>query len=395
MTDQVHQGFDADVILVGGGLANCLIALRLTATRPDCRVVLVEAGDRICGNHTWSFHKTDIAPEHFDHLRALISHQWHGQKVIFPQFERELSTPYASISSESLRAAVYEDQRIEVRERVRAASLRSESVELSSGEMLRSPCVIDGRGYAFSNALKLGFQKFVGLELELADEHGETVPTIMDASVEQIDGYRFVYVLPLSATRLLVEDTRYSDSKELDDESQRSGALAYAEQRGWTVSEICREERGVLPITLAQDFDRYWQELDPETAAVGLRAGLFQPATGYSLPDAVRVANLIADREGRLTTSDLSGEIRSFASAQNAQQSFYRLLNRMLFGAAAPSERYRVLQRFYGLSQPLIERFYAGRLRESDKLRILLGKPPVPIHRAIGCVSESTALSQD
>ena len=39
---------------------------------------------------------------------------------------------------------------------------------------------------------------------------------VMDATVEQIDGYRFVYVLPLSATEIFVEDTYYSDGPELD-----------------------------------------------------------------------------------------------------------------------------------------------------------------------------------
>src|SRR5690606_40006383 len=64
-------------------------------------------------------------------------------------------------------------------------------------------------------------------------------------------------------------------------------------------------------------------------------------------------------------------------------QGFFRLLNRMLFLAGAPDQRSRVLQRFYGLSQGLIERFYAGRLTAADKARILAGKPPVPLGEAI------------
>jgi lycopene beta-cyclase len=55
----------------------------------------------------------------------------------------------------------------------------------------------------------------------------------------------------------------------------------------------------------------------------------------------------------------------------------------MLFRAGAPEERYRVLQRFYGLPESTIARFYAGRLSARDKLRLLLGKPPVPIAGAL------------
>jgi lycopene beta-cyclase len=58
----------------------------------------------------------------------------------------------------------------------------------------------------------------------------------------------------------------------------------------------------------------------------------------------------------------------------------------MLFRAARPGERYRVLERFYGLPEALICRFYAAGLTPLDKLRILAGKPPVPIGAALRCI---------
>ena len=62
---------------------------------------------------------------------------------------------------------------------------------------------------------------------------------------------------------------------------------------------------------------------------------------------------------------------------------FYRALGRMLFDAAEPDLRYRIFERFYRLPQPLIERFYAARSTPLDKARVLCGKPPVPIGRAL------------
>ncbi len=70
------------------------------------------------------------------------------------------------------------------------------------------------------------------------------------------------------------------------------------------------------------------------------------------------------------------------------ERAFFRLLNRMLFRAARPDERYRVLERFYGLPEALIARFYAARLTPLDKLRLLSGKPPVPIGAALRCLGE-------
>ena len=58
------------------------------------------------------------------------------------------------------------------------------------------------------------------------------------------------------------------------------------------------------------------------------------------------------------------------------------MLTKMLFGAARPQQRYRLLERFYRLPEGLIERFYAGHSTIADKLRVLAGKPPVPIGAA-------------
>ena len=60
----------------------------------------------------------------------------------------------------------------------------------------------------------------------------------------------------------------------------------------------------------------------------------------------------------------------------------------MLFRAAIPEQRYKVLERFYRLPQPLIERFYAARSTGVDKARILTGRPPVPLGAALKCIAE-------
>ena len=67
------------------------------------------------------------------------------------------------------------------------------------------------------------------------------------------------------------------------------------------------------------------------------------------------------------------------------------MLDRMLFRAAEPEERYRVLEHFYRLDPRLVGRFYAGRSTMTDKARILTGKPPVPIGRAIGAILGMTS----
>ena len=180
----------------------------------------------------------------------------------------------------------------------------------------------------------------------------------MDARVPQGDGYRFVYVLPFSADTLLIEDTHYVDNHRATTEQLREHIAAYVRQHGWQVAECLREEQGILPITLAGDFDAFWDEAAGQPLS-GLRAGLFHCTTGYSLPHAVRLADWLVAYELR-DAATLARDLRTHARGEWRNQGFYRLLNRMLFLAGQPQDRWQVMQRFYGLPAGLIERFYAG-----------------------------------
>ena len=151
---------------------------------------------------------------------------------------------------------------------------------------------------------------------------------------------------------------------------------------------MVRREQGVLPIALTLDAASLWRDLPDTAVPIGLRAHLFHPVTGYSLPTAVETAERVAAHAGPLTTDALRAVLHAQVISTAKRNVFLRMLNRMLFRAAEPEKRYLVLQRFYGLREGLIERFYAGRPSLADKARILAGKPPVPIGKAMGCIRE-------
>ncbi len=208
----------------------------------------------------------------------------------------------------------------------------------------------------------------------------------MDATVPQRDGFRFVYTLPFTPDRILIEDTYYSDGLELDVAATRDLVFDYARRRGWTIAEVVRDETGVLPIALGGDIEAFWADA-PGVARSGLRAALFHPTTGYSLPDAVRLAERIVMLQD-LSATSLYRETRAHSVACWEANGFYRLLDRLLFKAADPDRRYRLIERFYHFSPALVSRFYAGRSTFMDKARVLTGKPPVPIFRALRCLRE-------
>jgi lycopene beta-cyclase len=379
-------GEDCDVAILGGGLAGSLIALALARKRPDLSLLLIEAGDKIGGDHTWSFFESDIARHDRWLLAPLVCHSWVEHDVAFPRHRRTLPGAYHAIRSSRLAEVVHATLPPEaIRLGAKVHTAGPTTVLMQDGSHVSAGGVIDARGVAGLDHLNLGWQKFVGQELLLEKPHGLERPLIMDATIEQIDGYRFLYVLPFSADTLLIEDTYYSDRPHLAPGTITPRIQHYAAGRGWKVAEVLREEMGVLPIAMGGDFDAYWRSGGDGVGKAGMRAALFHPTTGYSLPDAVRIASRLV-REPDLSGDALHALLYAEARKTWQDRRFYRMLSRMLFHAAHPPQRWKILDHFYRKDRGLIRRFYAGRSTFSDKLRLLFGKPPVPIGRAAGSV---------
>ncbi|MCS6987696.1 MAG: lycopene beta-cyclase CrtY [Sphingomonadaceae bacterium] len=377
---------DCDVAIVGGGLSAGLVALALRRRRPELRVKVFEAGPTFGGNHTWSSFASDLSPEGQRLAEPLIAHRWPENSIRFPAYRRRFRAAYQSATSARLHAALVaalpsEDRHLGVP----VAHVGAEGVVLADGRHFAARAVIDARGQKLSPYLDLGFQKFVGLEVELDAPHGLEGPIIMDATVPQHDGYRFVYVLPFSERTVLIEDTYYADGPALDRPTIFGRIRDYATFQGWRIARVLREEDGVLPIAIDGDIEAHLAQYPDGVAPVGMAAALFHPVTGYSFPDAVRLALFVA-RLPDLSGRAVSRHVRAYAADRWEERGFYRMLNKMLFRAAEPEQRWRVLQRFYGLDSKLVARFYASHCTLFDKVRILTGRPPVPFFRAVAVV---------
>ena len=393
-----------DMIIVGAGLSGLMTAWRCLDVNPDLRIQIIEASEKIAGDHTWSFNLSDVAEELRDWIDPFIAYQWDSYDVKFPKRERTLDITYCTGNSETLRACIQphiDSGRLRVRLNAFVDNLGPHDVILKDGEKISGKCVLDARGFRSNKNVILGYQKFVGHVIKTKNPHGVTRPIIMDATVEQLGGYRFVYCLPYSDTELLVEDTYYTDGPELRSQEVDARIKEYIrESLSVDTYEVIRREKGVLPITLAVD-EAYGTDVSMEkTEAVrlGMTGGYYHAVTGYSLPEAVKSANVVCDMIVKNKPDFGAAVLHEMAYHRidhYHEESFLRLLNRMLFRAAKPQKRYAVLERFYGLNEGLIARFYRNRLTKKDKLRILVGKPPVPVTKALYNYSEKAFISRE
>jgi lycopene beta-cyclase len=121
--------------------------------------------------------------------------------------------------------------------------------------------------------------------------------------------------------------------------------------------------------------------------AGGYAGDWYHAATGYSMPLAVRFAELVA----RACPDRVAAEVASAAAEDRLRRGFARFLNRLLFCLVRPEHRWKIFRRFYRvLPEERIARFYAHRFTFTDAARIMIGWPPLglaPIRFARSFVS--------
>lgn len=384
MTPKTFASGPVDLAIVGGGLAGGLIALAARRARPDLSLALIEAGESFGGNHRWSWFEGDLLGEAGELLEGFPHKRWSGgHGVRFPGFDRHLASNYRSLASRDFDAVL---RRLLPQEAIRTGCcvrvLDADGVTLESGQRIAARAVIDCRDFAPTRHLTGGWQIFVGHHLRTERAHGLTAPVIMDADVAQHGAYRFVYSLPLSDDEVFVEDTYYANSSELDRAALAERIGAYCAQRGWR-GKLVGQEAGVLPVVTGGDFLAHRAQLaTPGVALAGARGLFAHPLTSYTLPFAAETALAVAQTLP-LQGPQLAELLDNRAAAHWSRTRFYRALGRMLFEAAEPERRWQVFARFYRLPEPLIARFYAGCSTITDRIRVLTGKPPVPIDRAV------------
>lgn len=352
-----------DLVLVGGGLANGLLAWRLVMTRPDVSFVVLEAGRALGGNHTWTFHGTDVTKAQLEWLWVLVSKSWHAHDVAFSREQpRRIGGGHHAITSADLHWKLMERLGERVRLKTRVAEVGATHVVLEDGERIEARAVLDGRGTP--PAVPGAWQQSLGLEVELEAPHALDAPLLIDARFEdEADELRWISVFPWDARRVLARDTVVRASAGAPDLALHRARLeTWCSAQGLRVKSVLREEPAVLPLPLSGAAPTL------TSPRVGVAAGLFHAATGSSLPMAVDVAEALPALP-ELTAPALTAWLQQHAARHWAQQAFARASNRLLLGAPAPARR-RVLEALYAQPEDTLARFHAGTTDLFDRLAI-------------------------
>ncbi len=384
---QLNGDREFDYILAGGGLQAGLLVLAIRHYQPNARILVVERGTNFGGNHTWSFHRRDISPEAQNWISELPTYSWNSYRVRFPGYEGTVDLEYASTTSQMLAGIV--NQRLlddqgcgsQLLLDTEVADIRSGTITTGTGERFRARCIIDCRGQSRrplgnqdAGSVACGYQKFYGVEIELNDDWPYAVPMLMDACVDQGDGFHFVYVLPFNRRRLLVEDTWFSNTPSVDFDASAKHLRSYIEKNSKSQWNTVRCERGCLPMPLRGLAPEPAPQLNtPALLAGGYAGGWFHAATGYSFPLAAQFANAIAT----IAPEQAQGAIERLRQRNQFRFRFARLLNRLLFRLVQPQSRWQIFRRLYrSVPKETLSRFYAHEFSAADAVRMIVGIPP-------------------
>ncbi|WP_104195416.1 lycopene cyclase family protein [Cryobacterium sp. M15] len=291
----IHE-VDADLVILGAGLAGLSLAARLARKRSGPRVVLLEPRTAYRDDRSWCFWR----PEQHD-LSHLVSRRWktwtfsdaagltvrHQVPGLAYQYVR------GSDFYVSAQADIAESPRVELCLGVRAGTVTAVSggvrVESSAGTLLARQ-VIDTRPRAAATML---YQSFVGLELErdcpLPFDPDEV--TLMGSLASDAEGLGFVYALPLGPNRAIVEWTRFGTAP-IDRDRLVLELDRVLNGLGLADAHRVRSEGGVLAMGLGR------QAAPPITGVVhaGNAGGALRAASGYGFLRIARWAQLCTER---------------------------------------------------------------------------------------------------
>ncbi|MEX0670118.1 MAG: lycopene cyclase family protein, partial [Pirellulales bacterium] len=227
-----------------------------------------------------------------------------------------------------------------------------------------------------------GYQTFIGHEYQLDQRWPTSEPTVMDVRADQAGGFEFLYELPFGPDRVLLEYTRFNETPTCDEGRAAELISTRLAEAGVHAAKLVRTERGCLPMPYAAASRN-----EGPAPAGGYAGGWYHAATGYSMPLAIRFAELVA----RADPERIALEVTAAASQERLRRGFARFLNRLLFCLVRPEDRWKIFRRFYGvLPEERIARFYAHSFTFTDAARIVIGWPPAglaPMRFAMSFVS--------
>ena len=369
-------------MILGAGCAGLSLAWNLLELGYQEPILLVDRRERFENDRTWCY--WDVEPTPFSDL---ATHAWTRWMVHDGRRETVAACPeypYLRLRSADVYRRVLE--RLAAAPNVTMALGRpilgvretagGVRVETADGEFagLR----------AFDSSARPSVAATPGTPSLLQHFFGQTVrvdrptfdpacPSLMDFRASQADGPHFVYLLPLSATEALVENTYLFPFAPTVDRHRREIADYLRMRYGLAPGSyrVVEEEAGAIPMTTDAGPVAPGSRVTP----IGLAGGAARPSSGYAFLRIQRQARHLAERLAAGHAPGPSDALRSLGPAK------YRFFDAVFLRALSdrPDLAPSIFARMFARADPAaVVRFLGERSTPRDDLRIVAALPKRP-----------------
>ncbi len=374
-------------LILGAGCAGLSLAWNLLERGVDEPILIVDRRERFANDRTWCFWNVEPTP-----FSDLATHAW--TRWMVHDGCRETVALCSEYPYLRIRSADFYDRVLDrlasapnvtlalgqpilnVAETARGVKVVTAGGDFtglrayqSSGSGLRSMATGPGRGP--SRLLQHFFGQTVRVNQPTFDPN---CPSLMDFRASQVDGPHFLYLLPLSPTEALVENTYLYPFAISPDRHRQEIAGHLRERYGLEAGrfEVVEEESGAIPMTTA---------LTPATdgssrvTPIGLDGGAARPSSGYAFLRIQRQARHLAERiaAGKPSRPDLARQALGPAKYPFFDAIFLQVL------ADRPDLAPRIFARMFERARAgSVVRFLGEQSTLVDDLRIVAALPKIP-----------------
>lgn len=282
-----------DYLIIGSGLAGLQLALQMSKETwfDTYTIALIDASEKTVNDKTWSF--WEKGPGNFD---AIVKKTWHTAKFQSPTVS--LSIPLEDYLYKTIRASDFykwTKAQLSLKENVHfivdtVLDIQEEHVQeeapvkvigkLNSYSAMQ---VFDSRipkdFYQQDGNHTLIHQHFEGWVIETeTPSFDPTAFSMMDYRYQHEDSTSFIYVLPFSTTRALVEFTFFTPYTVAPELYGKTIKAFLQKELNMNTYRIVETETGNIPMT---DFP-FWNSHSKQITRIGTGGGWVKGSTGYS-----------------------------------------------------------------------------------------------------------------
>lgn len=301
-----------DYIFLGAGCASLSIIMRMIDSNKfdQKKILLVDKQAKTKNDRTWCFWEEE--PGYFD---KIVYHKWKqlffntGNEIIqlkMNNYQYKMIRGidfykhcFSKINLQQNIDIIYGDISFDEGEgELLNLTINNENVVTSAKTIIFSSIQANPKKQKEKFYL---LQHFKGWLIETSDEiFNPLQATIMDFSVPQTHGTTFVYVLPLSPTKALIEYTIFSENLLNDDDYNKELTSYLGKIDGLKNYTIVEQEFGVIPMTNA-----HFASFKNGIHFIGTAGGQTKPSTGYTFRFIQKESDRIVDElvsKGEIST---------------------------------------------------------------------------------------------